>query len=96
MNEVLKEAKLMQHNLEFCGLGFLPIVHHIDVDVARVFCHERGVGRVDCRRNWRKFQGERRFGGRGLKKKCHVKRFGGVSRFDPTQRVVVWSCCANG
>ena len=26
MSEVLKEAKLMQYNLEFCGMGLLPIV----------------------------------------------------------------------
>ena len=27
-SEVLKEAKLMQYNLEFCGMGLLPIVLH--------------------------------------------------------------------
>ena len=26
MSELLKEAKLTQYNLEFCGLGHLPIV----------------------------------------------------------------------
>ena len=63
MSEVLKEAKLMQHNFEFCWMGLLPIVLHTDADVARAFCHERGVGRMKhldmsgiagCRRNWRK------------------------------------------
>ena len=46
MSEVLKQAKLMQYNLEFCGMGFLPIVLHTDADVARAFCHKRGVGRM--------------------------------------------------
>ena len=55
MSEVLKEAKLMQHNLEFCGMGLLPIVLHTDVDDARAFCHKRGVGRMkhlDVRHCW--------------------------------------------
>ena len=30
MSEVLKEAKLMQHNIEFCGMGLPPIVLHTD------------------------------------------------------------------
>ena len=34
VSEVLKEAKLMQYNLEFCGMGLLPIVLHTDADVA--------------------------------------------------------------
>ena len=42
MSEVLNEAKLMQYNLEFCGMGLLPIVLHTDADVARAFCHKRG------------------------------------------------------
>ena len=33
-SEVLKEAKLMQHNLEFCEMGLLPNVLHTDADVA--------------------------------------------------------------
>ena len=37
MSEVLKEAKLMQYNLEFCGMELLPIVLHTDADVARAF-----------------------------------------------------------
>ena len=37
MSEVLKEAKLMQYNIEFCGMGLLPIVLHTDADVARAF-----------------------------------------------------------
>ena len=36
MSEVLKEAKLMQYNF----------VLHTDADVARAFCHKRGVGRM--------------------------------------------------
>ena len=40
MSEELKEAKLMQYNLEFCGMGLLPIVLHTDADVARAFCHK--------------------------------------------------------
>ena len=36
MSEVLKEAKLMQYNIEFCGTVLLPIVLHT---VARAFCH---------------------------------------------------------
>ena len=60
MSEVLKEAKLMQYNIDFCGMGLLPIVLHTDADVAIAFCHKRGVGRMKhldvrhCRRNWRK------------------------------------------
>ena len=65
MSAVLKDAKLMQYNLEFCGMELLPIVLHTDTDVARAFCHQRGVGRMKniwmsgivgcrCRRNWRR------------------------------------------
>ena len=43
MSELLKEAKLTQSNLEFCGMGLLPIVLHTDADVARAFCHKRSV-----------------------------------------------------
>ena len=46
MSEVLKEAKLMQYNIEFCRMGLLPIALHTDADVARAFCHMRGVGRM--------------------------------------------------
>ena len=46
MSEVLKEAKLMQYNLEFCGMGLLPIVLHTDADVARAFRLKRGVGKM--------------------------------------------------
>ena len=55
MSEVLKEAKLMQYNLEFCGMGLLPIVLHPDADVAKAFCHKRSVGRMkhpDVRHCW--------------------------------------------
>ena len=55
MREVLKEAKLMPYNLEFCGMGLHPIVLHTDADVARAFCHKRGVGRMkdlDVRHCW--------------------------------------------
>ena len=55
MSEVLKEAKLMQYNLEFCGMGLLPIVRYTDEDVARAFCHKRDVGRMkhlDVRHCW--------------------------------------------
>ena len=37
MSEVLKEAKLLQYNLEFCGMGLIPIVLHTDADVAKHF-----------------------------------------------------------
>ena len=43
---LLKEAKLTQYNLEFCGMGILLIVLHTDADVARASCHKRGVGRM--------------------------------------------------
>ena len=33
---------MMQYNLEFCGMGLLPIVLHADADVAKAFCHEHG------------------------------------------------------
>ena len=32
MSELLKEAKLTQYDLEFCGMGLLPIVLHTDAD----------------------------------------------------------------
>ena len=54
-SELLKEAKLTQYNLEFCGVGLLPIVLHTDADVARAFCHKRGVGimkHLDVRHGW--------------------------------------------
>ena len=40
-SELLKEAKLTQYNLEFCGMGHRPIVLHTVAGVARAFCHER-------------------------------------------------------
>ena len=46
VSELLKEAKVTQHNLEFCGVGPLPVVLHTDADVARAFCLKRGVGRM--------------------------------------------------
>ena len=46
MSEVLKVVKLMQCDIEFCGMGLLPIVLHTDANVARAFCHKRGVGRM--------------------------------------------------
>ena len=46
MSEVLKEAKLTQYSLEFCGVGLLPIVLHTDADLAGAFCHKRGAGRM--------------------------------------------------
>ena len=46
MSEILKEAKRMQYNLEFCAMGLLPIVLHSDADVTIAFCHKRGVGRM--------------------------------------------------
>ena len=55
MSEVLIEAKLMQYNIEFCGMVLLSIVLHTDADVARTFCHKRGVGRMkhlDVRHCW--------------------------------------------
>ena len=55
MSEVLEEAKLMQCNLEFCGVGLLPTVLHTNADVARAVCHKRGVGRMkhlDVRHCW--------------------------------------------
>ena len=55
MSEVLKETKLLQYNLEFCGMGLLLIVLHTDADGARALCHKRGVGRMkhlDVRHCW--------------------------------------------
>ena len=55
MSEVLKEAKVRQCNLDFCGMGLLLIVLHTDADGARAFCHKRGVGRMkhlDVRHCW--------------------------------------------
>ena len=47
--------RVVEHSLEFCGLGLPPIVLHTDADVARAFCHKRGVGRMkhlDVRHCW--------------------------------------------
>ena len=55
LSELLKEAKLMQYNLEFVGCGRLPITLHTDADVARNFVHKRGVGKmkhIDVRLCW--------------------------------------------
>ena len=55
MSEVLKEAKLMQYHILFCGMDLLPIVLHTDADVARAFCFKRDVGRMkhlDVRHCW--------------------------------------------
>ena len=55
VSALLKEAKLTPNNLEFCGVGLLPIVLHTDADGARAFCHKRGVGKmkhVDVRHCW--------------------------------------------
>ena len=46
MSEVLKAAKLMQYNIEFCGMGLLPILLDTDAEVARAFYYKRGVGRM--------------------------------------------------
>ena len=63
MSELLKETKMMQYNLEFCGMGLLPIVLHTDADVARAFCLKRGVGRMkhlDVRHCWLQEELEKR------------------------------------
>ena len=44
VSEWLKEANLTQYNIEFCGMGLLPIVLHTDAAVARAPCHKRGLG----------------------------------------------------
>ena len=46
MSEMLKEALLVQFNVEFVGLGRLPIQMHTDASVARSFAHRKGVGRM--------------------------------------------------
>ena len=53
MSEVLKEAKLMQYNLEFCGMGLLPIVLP-DADVARALLPQerRRENETDVRHCW--------------------------------------------
>ena len=55
MSELLKKTKLTQYNLDFCGMGLLPIVLHTDADVPGAFCRQRGVGRmkpVNVRHCW--------------------------------------------
>ena len=55
LSESIKEALLVQFNLEFAGLGLLPIVAHTDATVARQFAHRKGVGRMkhlDIRLMW--------------------------------------------
>ena len=46
LSEVLKECLLIQYNLEFVGVGRLPIQLLTDATVARQFVHRKGVGRV--------------------------------------------------
>ena len=55
MSELLKDVKLTQYNLEFCGMGLVPTVLHTDADVVGAFCQKRGVRRVerlDVRHCW--------------------------------------------
>ena len=54
-SELLKEAKGLQHLLEFVGFGTLPIHMSTDATVARNFMHRKGAGRMkhlDIRFMW--------------------------------------------
>ena len=54
-SELLKEAKGVQHLMEFVGFGKLPIHLNVDASVARSFMHRRGAGRMkhlDIRHMW--------------------------------------------
>ena len=42
MCELLTEANFTQHDLEFCGM-VPPTFLQTDADVAKAFCHMRGV-----------------------------------------------------
>ena len=46
MSEAMKEALLVQFNLEFVGFGKIPIELETDASVARTFAHRTGVGRM--------------------------------------------------
>jgi len=53
--ESIREAMLLQFNLEFAGFGNLPIKVHIDASVARAFIHRIGVGKqkhIDIKFCW--------------------------------------------
>ena len=47
MSERLKECLLAQYNLEFIGMGKIPIELLADASVARAFVHRKGVGRME-------------------------------------------------
>ena len=46
MSELLKGQIDAKNNLEFCGMGLLPIALHNNAEFARAFHHQRGVGRT--------------------------------------------------
>ena len=49
-----KKAKLSHYNLEFCGMGLVPILSHTDADVARAFSHKSvcRMNHLDVRHCW--------------------------------------------
>ena len=53
-SELLKKAKLSRYNLEFCGMGLVPILSHTDADVARAFSHKSvcRMNHLDVRHCW--------------------------------------------
>ena len=46
VSKILKETLLVQFNLEFAGMGTLPIQLMTDATVARQVVHRKGVGRM--------------------------------------------------
>ena len=54
-SELMKDGILVKFNLEFAGMGSLPIQMFTDATVARQFVHRLGVGRMkhlDVRLCW--------------------------------------------
>ena len=54
-SELMKDGIMVQFNLEFAGMGSLPIQMFTDASVARQFVHRLGVGRMkhlDVRLCW--------------------------------------------
>ena len=55
MSELLKDCLLLQFNMQFAGMGKIPIQMYTDASVCRQFVHRRGVGRMkhlDVRHMW--------------------------------------------
>lgn len=76
MSELLKEALLIQENVQFVGFGKLPIESRVDASVARQFVHRKGAGRmkhIDTRLMWlQQAQEEGKFGVKKIPREINI------------------------